>query len=75
MPTQARMRRREQAGVNAGQRALCDPIRLGLDHASLVVVKLSHTREAALSAFDAAVRAVPEVGRCHLIAGRFDCLL
>ena len=31
-PTQARLRRLEDAGVILGYRALLDPIRLGLDH-------------------------------------------
>lgn len=74
-PTQARLRRLERSGVIRGYRALFDPIRLGRDHVAFVEVKLSDTREAALSAFNAAVLRVPEIEQCHLIAGAFDYLL
>ena len=74
-PTQARLRRLEETGVIRGYRALFDPIRLGRDHVAFVEVKLSDTREAALSAFNAAILKVPQVEQCHLIAGAFDYLL
>ena len=74
-PTQARLRRLEQDGVITGYRAMLDPIRLGLDHVAFVEVRLSDTREAALSAFNAAVAKLPEVEQAHMIAGNFDYLL
>lgn len=74
-PTQARLRRLEQAGVIVGYRALVDPIRLGLDHVAFVEVRLSDTREAALDAFNAAVARLPEIEQAHMIAGNFDYLL
>jgi len=74
-PTQARLKRLEESGVIRGYRALYDPIRLGRDHVAFVEVKLTDTREAALSAFNAAVMRVPEIEQCHLIAGAFDYLL
>lgn len=74
-PTQARLKRLEETGVITGYRALFDPIQLGLDHVSFVEVKLTDTREGALTAFNTAVRAIPEVEQCHLIAGSFDYLL
>jgi Lrp/AsnC family leucine-responsive transcriptional regulator len=74
-PTQARMKRLEAAGVITGYRAGLDPIRMGLSHVAFVEVRLSDTREAALLAFNRAVRAVPEVEQCHMIASRFDYLL
>lgn len=74
-PVQARVRRLEEAGVIRGYRALIDPIRLGRDHVAFVEVKLSDTREAALSAFNAAVLRVPEIEQCHMIASSFDYLL
>lgn len=74
-PTQARMKRLEQAGVITGYRAGLDPIRMGLAHVAFVEVRLSDTREAALQAFNRAVRHVPEVEQCHMIASRFDYLL
>lgn len=74
-PTQARLRRLESEGVIQGYRALIDPIRLGLDHVAFVEVRLSDTREAALSAFNAAVTRIGEIEQVHLIAGNFDYLM
>ena len=74
-PTQARMKRLEDAGVITGYRAGLDPIKMGQAHVAFVEVKLSDTREAALQAFNKAVMTVPEVEQCHMIASRFDYLL
>jgi Lrp/AsnC family leucine-responsive transcriptional regulator len=74
-PTQARLRRLEAAGVITGYRAMLNPMRLGLAHVAFVELRLSDTREAALQAFNAAVRAIPEIEECHMIAGGFDYLL
>ena len=74
-PTQARLRRLEESGIIIGYRALLDPIRLGLDHVAFVEVRLSDTREAALTAFNQAVAKVPEIEQAHMIAGNFDYLL
>lgn len=74
-PTQTRLRKLEESGIIKGYRALLDPIQLGRDHVAFVEVRLTDTREAALSAFNAAVRAIPEIEQAHLIAGNFDYLL
>ena len=74
-PTQARLKRLEEAGIITGYRALLDPVKLGRAHVAFVEVRLSDTREAALQAFNRAVRAVPEIEECHMIASRFDYLL
>ncbi|MCB6179679.1 Lrp/AsnC ligand binding domain-containing protein [Rhodobacter sp. Har01] len=74
-PTQARMKRLEEAGVIAGYRAILDPVKMGAAHVAFVEVRLSDTREAALQAFNRAVRQVPEIEECHMIASRFDYLL
>ncbi|WP_245752525.1 Lrp/AsnC family transcriptional regulator [Poseidonocella pacifica] len=74
-PTQVRLRRLEREGVITGYRAMLDPIRLGLDHVAFVEVRLSDTRERALSEFNAAVSKIGEVEQCHMIAGNFDYLL
>ena len=54
-PTQARLRRLEKSGIIIGYRAMLDPIRLGLDHVAFVEVRLSDTRQAALTAFNQAI--------------------
>jgi Lrp/AsnC family transcriptional regulator, leucine-responsive regulatory protein len=74
-PTQARMKRLEEEGVITGYHATLDPAKIGLAHVAFVEVRLADTREAALQAFNRAVRLVPEVEQCHMIASRFDYLL
>lgn len=74
-PTQARLRRLEAEGVVTGYRAMLNPIRLGLDHVAFVEVKLNDTRESALTAFNSAVRQVPEIEQAHMMASNFDYLL
>ena len=74
-PTQARLKRLEETGIITGYRALLDPVKLGRAHVAFVEVRLSDTREAALQAFNRAVRSVPEIEECHMIASRFDYLL
>lgn len=74
-PTQARVRRLEEIGVIAGYRAVLNPIRMGLAQIAYVEVRLSDTREAALQAFNRAVRGIPEVEECHMMASSFDYLL
>ena len=36
---------------------------------------MADTRENALSAFNAAIRDIPEIEECHMIAGGFDYLV
>ena len=74
-PCQVRLRKLQDLGYIRGFRAVLDPQRLGLDHIAFVEVRLNDTTEAALSAFNKAVSAVPEVEECHMIAGAFDYLL
>lgn len=74
-PCQVRLKRLIASGVITGFRAVLDSARLGLDHVAFAEVKLSDTREAALEEFNAAVRRIPEVEECHMIAAGFDYLL
>ncbi|EJL32827.1 Lrp/AsnC family transcriptional regulator [Novosphingobium sp. AP12] len=74
-PCQVRLRRLVENGVIRGFRAAVDPASLGLDHVAFAEVKLSDTREAALTEFNRAVRRIPEVEECHMIASSFDYLL
>ncbi|BAK65384.1 proline dehydrogenase transcriptional activator [Sphingobium sp. SYK-6] len=74
-PCQNRVRKLQETGVIRGYRAIIDPRRLGLDHVAFTEVKLSDTREAALEEFNRAVRRIPEVEECHMIASNFDYLL
>ena len=74
-PCQVRLRRLQDEGIILGFRAEVDLARLRRDHVAFVEVKLSRTTEAALDAFNDAVRQVPEIEQCHMIAGAFDYLL
>lgn len=74
-PCQIRLRRLQESGVIRGFRAVVDPARLGLDHVAFTEVKLSDTREAALRDFNEAVRKIPEIEECHMLASSFDYLL
>ncbi|MDO9367854.1 MAG: Lrp/AsnC family transcriptional regulator [Sphingopyxis sp.] len=74
-PCQQRVKRLVENGVIVGFRAIIDPAKVGLDHVAFTEVKLSDTRETALKEFNAAVREIPEVEECHMIASSFDYLL
>lgn len=74
-PVAARVRALEAAGVITGYRAILSPEKLGLQHVAYVEVKLTDTRDPALTRFNAAVRAVPEIEEAYMIAGGFDYLL
>lgn len=74
-PVTARVKRLEALGVITGYRAELSAKRLGLEHVAFVEVKLTNTREQHLRDFNEAVRKIPEVESCHLIAGGFDYLL
>jgi len=74
-PCQQRVRNLVEAGVILGFRAIVDPQKLGFNHVAFTEVKLSDTREAALAEFNRAVRQIPEVEECHMIASSFDYLL
>lgn len=74
-PAHARLRRLIAEGYILGFSAQVDHARLGLGHVAFVQVTLSDTRAPALDAFNAAVRALPAVEQCHMIAGAFDYLL
>lgn len=74
-PVTARVKRLEKEGVITGYRATLSASKLGVEHIAFLEVKLSDTREKALDAFNQAVRAIPEVEACHMIAGGFDYLI
>lgn len=74
-PCQQRLKKLLAEGYIDGFRAILNPSRIGLDHIAFAEVKLTNTHEEALRAFNAAVKKIPEVEECHMIAGRFDYLL
>ncbi|MGR3199265.1 MAG: Lrp/AsnC family transcriptional regulator [Paracoccus sp. (in: a-proteobacteria)] len=74
-PVALRIKQLEDAGLITGYRAILSPVRLGLTHVTYVEVRMTDTRQKALEAFNAAVRLIPEVEECYMIAGGFDYLL
>lgn len=74
-PCQIRLRKLMVEGYIEGFKAVLNPSKMGLDHVAFAEVKLTNTHEEALRAFNEAVKHIPEVEECHMIAGRFDYLL
>ena len=74
-PVALRIRQLEEAGLITGYRAILSPVRLGLTHVTYVEMRLSDTRHKALESFNAAIRLIPEVEECYMIAGGCDYLL
>lgn len=74
-PVALRIRHLEEIGLITGYRAILSPLKLGLTHVTYVEVSMHDTREHALQQFNNAVRAIPEVEECYMIAGGCDYLL
>jgi len=74
-PCQVRMKRLEELGYIMGYTALIDQKKLGSKHIAFVQVTMLDTKTKALNAFNEAVRAIPEIEQCHMIAANFDYLL
>ena len=74
-PCQVRLKRLQREGYILGFRAVLNPQLMNREHIAFTEVKLTDTREAALSAFNEAVQLVPEIEQCHMIAGAYDYLL
>lgn len=74
-PVTIRIRQMEEMGLITGYRAVLSPMKLGLTNVTFLEVSVSDTREAALQAFNTAVRAIPEVEECYMIAGGCDYLV
>lgn len=74
-PCQLRIKKLEEQGYILGYVALINQTKLGASHVAFVQVKLGDTKSKALEAFNTAVREIPEVEQCHMIAAGFDYLL
>lgn len=74
-PCHLRLKRLQATGYITGFKAVLDAKKLGMNMVAFVEIKMDDTRENALRAFNEAVRKVPEIEMCHLIAGSFDYLL
>lgn len=74
-PVALRVRQLEEMGLITGYRAILSPLKLGLTHVTYVEARLSDTRQRALEQFNSAIRSIPEVEECYMIAGGFDYLI
>lgn len=70
-----RVQRLEEAGVITGYAALLDARKLQRQTTVFVEISLSGQADDTLDAFERAVRAIPDVLECHLMAGTADYLL
>ena len=70
-----RTQRLLQLGYVKGVRALLDPARLNRGALVMVGVVLDRSTPDSFAAFEQAVRAIPAVLDCHLVAGDFDYFL
>ena len=74
-PCSERVRRLERAGVISGYSAKIDPAEVGMNHVTIVQVNMMQTIDNSLEDFNAAIRQIPEVQTCMMIAGSFDYML
>ncbi len=74
-PCKVRMDKLEKQGYILGYSLLVDRAKLGESHVAFVQVTLSDTKTKALEAFNQAIRKIPEVEQCHMIAANFDYLI
>lgn len=70
-----RVKAMEARGLISNYSAQVDRKALGLEVQVFIEVKLTSVRQKDITAFEAAIRAMPEVLECHLITGEFDYLL
>ena len=70
-----RVRALEESGMIARYAALLSQNEVGLPGNVFVQIGLHREVESALSAFEDAVRAIPEVMECYLMSGEFDYLI
>jgi len=74
-PCAERVRRLERDGVIRGYRAELDPEPLGAGFVMIVLVTLNQTSDNSLEMFNDAVRRIPEIQTCFMVAGNFDYML
>jgi Lrp/AsnC family leucine-responsive transcriptional regulator len=71
-PCQRRVKRLEEEGVIGGYAALVAPQAMGLGLHALVQITLEDHSEKTVDAFEAAIRARPEVVACYAVTGDMD---
>ncbi|MFD0916677.1 Lrp/AsnC ligand binding domain-containing protein [Pseudahrensia aquimaris] len=74
-PCSERVRRLEKAGVISGYNAKISPAKIDMNHVTIVHINMLQTVDNSLEDFNAAVRDIPEIQTCMMIAGSFDYML
>ena len=74
-PCKERVKRLERDGFILGYHAQLNPEKLGKGLVVFVQITLQRTAGNAFKDFTDAIRAIPEVEECHLVAGNFDYLI
>ena len=74
-PCQRRVKRLEEEGIITRYAALISPAAMGYGLQALVEVTLDDHSEKTVEAFEAAIRARPEVVACYAVTGDMDFLL
>ena len=74
-PCKERVKRLEREGYIRGYHASLNPAKLGKGLVVFVQITLQRTAGDAFAEFTQAVKDVPEVEECHLVAGNFDYLI
>lgn len=74
-PCSERVKRLEREGVISGYGATIAPTEVDMGHVMIVHVNLSKTSDSSLEDFNRAVKLIPEVQMCLMIAGPFDYML
>lgn len=74
-PCLNRVKKLETKGYIRGYRAVINHELVDDNHIAFVQIKMDDTKTQALNAFNNAIKEIPEVVQCHLIASHFDYLL
>lgn len=74
-PCAERVRRLEKSGLIKKYQAVVDAEKLGLGHVTVVQISMAATSDSHLADVNVAIRDIPEVESCLMIAGSFDYLL
>jgi DNA-binding Lrp family transcriptional regulator len=70
-----RLKALEERGYIAGYRAVLNREKLGLSMQFFIELSLTSQSEKTFEAFEKAVRDIPEILECHLMAGQSDYIL
>ena len=74
-PCKERVKRLEREGYIRGYHAALNPNKLGKGLVVFVQITLQRTAGDAFNEFTQAIKDVPEIEECHLVAGNFDYLI